>query len=100
MRAPARGPKRVNSPHACQHGDERAVRKLTYFLHHSYNWQAQRRVYWLKMKAQRLHMNGIAICIAATVIGAQAQPLVVHEWGTFTSLQDEAGRTPRRHQHR
>ncbi len=24
---------------------------------------------------------------------AQAQPLVVHEWGTFTSLQDEAGRT-------
>ena len=24
---------------------------------------------------------------------AQAQPLVIHEWGTFTSLQDEAGRT-------
>src|SRR3989442_7643828 len=23
----------------------------------------------------------------------QAQPLVVHEWGTFTSLQDEDGRT-------
>ena len=27
------------------------------------------------------------------ISGAQAQPLVVHEWGTFTSLQDEAGRT-------
>jgi hypothetical protein len=36
-------------------------------------------------------MNGIAICVAATMISAQAQPLVVHEWGTFTSLQDEAG---------
>ena len=43
--------------------------------------------------ARPFHLNGIAICIAATIIGAQAQPLVVHEWGTFTSLQDEAGRT-------
>ena len=37
-------------------------------------------------------MNGIAVCVAATIASAQAQPLVVHEWGTFTSLQDEAGR--------
>jgi hypothetical protein len=26
-------------------------------------------------------------------MSARGQPLVVHEWGTFTSLQDEAGRT-------
>ena len=36
-------------------------------------------------------MNGIAVCVAATIINTHAQPLVVHEWGTFTSLQDEAG---------
>src|ERR1035438_5972512 len=42
---------------------------------------------------QPFHLSGIAICIATAIIGAQAQPLVVHEWGTFTSLQDEAGRT-------
>jgi hypothetical protein len=36
-------------------------------------------------------MNGIAVCVAAAIVSAQAQPLIVHEWGTFTSLQDEAG---------
>jgi hypothetical protein len=45
------------------------------------------------MKAQLFRMNGVAICMAMTIMGAQGQPLVVHEWGTFTSLQDEAGRT-------
>ena len=45
------------------------------------------------MKAQHFHSYGIAISLAATVFSAPAQPLVVHEWGTFTSLQDEAGRT-------
>lgn len=33
------------------------------------------------------------LCSAALAAAAQPQPLVVHEWGTFTSLQDEAGRT-------
>src|ERR1035441_5390098 len=45
------------------------------------------------MKEQQFRMNGVAICMAMTIMGAQGQPLVVHEWGTFTSLQDEAGRT-------
>jgi hypothetical protein len=35
----------------------------------------------------------LAVVLAGTMLAAQAQPLVVHEWGTFTSLQDEAGRT-------
>jgi hypothetical protein len=41
----------------------------------------------------QFHSAGIAACLAATITGVQAQPLVIHEWGTFTSLQDEAGRT-------
>jgi hypothetical protein len=41
------------------------------------------------MKAQL----SFAIGMAGVVITAQAQPLVLHEWGTFTSLQDEAGGT-------
>ena len=45
------------------------------------------------MKAQQFHLYGIAISLATMVCCAPAQPLVVHEWGTFTSLQDEAGRT-------
>ncbi len=44
-------------------------------------------------KAHQFHLHGIAVCIAAMIFNVQAQPLVVHEWGTFTSLQDEAGRT-------
>src|SRR5512135_2442946 len=44
-------------------------------------------------KILRFCSCGLTACIAATAGGAQAQPLVVHEWGTFTSLQDEAGRT-------
>ena len=44
-------------------------------------------------KTQRIYSYGVAACMAATICGAQPQPLVVHEWGTFTSLQDEAGRT-------
>jgi hypothetical protein len=43
--------------------------------------------------AQRFSLYGLAICGATMISGAQAQPLIVHEWGTFTSLQDEAGRT-------
>ena len=39
------------------------------------------------------HLYGIAISFATMVYSAPAQPLTVHEWGTFTSLQDEAGRT-------
>jgi hypothetical protein len=50
-------------------------------------------VYWPIMKAQQFHLYGIAISLATIVCCAPAQPLVVHEWGTFTSLQDEAGRT-------
>ena len=33
------------------------------------------------------------ICCCAFSALAAPQPLVVHEWGTFTSLQDETGRT-------
>ena len=43
--------------------------------------------------ARQFHMYGIVICIMAMAFTASAQPLVIHEWGTFTSLQDEAGRT-------
>jgi len=45
------------------------------------------------MKTRWFSLNGITACLAVAVVGAQGQPLVVHEWGTFTSLQDEAGRT-------
>jgi hypothetical protein len=45
------------------------------------------------MKAQYSYLYGIAISLATMVCSGPAQPLVVHEWGTFTSLQDEAGRT-------
>ena len=41
------------------------------------------------MKAQLIFAMGLA----GAVLVAQAKPLVVHEWGTFTSLQDETGRT-------
>ncbi|MGO8931243.1 MAG: hypothetical protein ACLQU3_30680 [Limisphaerales bacterium] len=45
------------------------------------------------MKARHYSRICVAICVAATIISAPAQPLVVHEWGTFTSLQDESGHT-------
>jgi hypothetical protein len=35
----------------------------------------------------------LTIAFANVTAAIPAQPLVVHEWGTFTSLQDEAGRT-------
>src|ERR1039458_980515 len=70
-----------------------AQESLTYFLHHSYKWVPEVGVYWPIMKAQHFHLYGIAISLAIMVCTAPAQPLVVHEWGTFTSLQDEAGRT-------
>ena len=35
----------------------------------------------------------LAVSIGPAVALAQNQKLLVHEWGTFTSLQDEAGRT-------
>src|SRR5258706_7318477 len=35
----------------------------------------------------------LAIAFASVTAALSAQPLVVHEWGTFTSLQDEGGRT-------
>ena len=35
----------------------------------------------------------LAIISAGTLAVTQGAPLVVHEWGTFTSLQDETGRT-------
>ena len=41
------------------------------------------------MKAQLIFAMGLA----GALLVAQAKPLVIHEWGTFTSLQDETGRT-------
>src|SRR4051794_27262019 len=44
-------------------------------------------------------MRALTSCLVVLVISFQAfaadsaAPLVVHEWGTFTSLQDESGRT-------
>src|SRR5262245_51043536 len=35
----------------------------------------------------------MAVAFASLTSALHAQPLVVHEWGTFTALQDEAGRT-------
>src|ERR1041385_4713536 len=35
----------------------------------------------------------LAVVFAGLTASLPAQPLVVHEWGTFTSLQDEEGRT-------
>jgi hypothetical protein len=35
----------------------------------------------------------VALSLAAGLFTAQSQPLTVHEWGTFTSLQDETGRS-------
>jgi hypothetical protein len=32
-------------------------------------------------------------CLTSSHHGYAAEPLVIHEWGTFTSLQDEQGRT-------
>ncbi len=33
----------------------------------------------------------VLLVLSIAAIGQAAQPLVVHEWGTFTSLQDEQG---------
>ena len=44
-------------------------------------------------RLQRFYSYGIASCLATATFRAQAQPVAVHEWGTFTSLQDEAGHT-------
>jgi hypothetical protein len=41
------------------------------------------------MKGQIVFSMGLA----GAVLAAQGQPLTLHEWGTFTSLQDESGRT-------
>lgn len=35
----------------------------------------------------------LSILFACLLSGHAAEPLVIHEWGTFTSLQDEEGRT-------
>jgi hypothetical protein len=35
----------------------------------------------------------LVVAFAGLTAALRAEPLVVHEWGTFTSLQDEAGRT-------
>ena len=35
----------------------------------------------------------LALAFAGLTVALRAQPPVVHEWGTFTSLQDENGRT-------
>ncbi len=44
---------------------------------------------------KRIALAGLGVALAAFCAwGAQTEsPLVVHEWGTFTSLQDEKGRT-------
>src|SRR5688572_28367591 len=50
-------------------------------------------VQWIK---RRFHMRAVtllALLIASPLFAKSlAPPLVVHEWGTFTSLQDESGR--------
>jgi len=33
----------------------------------------------------------LAACLAVGVPGHGAEPLIVHEWGTFTCMQDESG---------
>jgi hypothetical protein len=66
---------------------------LTYFLHYFYNWSAPDGIYCATMKTTFCSMIGVALAMAATTLSAPAQPLEIHEWGTFTSLQDEAGRT-------
>lgn len=66
---------------------------LMYFLQSSYNCRAQAGVYSVVMNARQFTFCGIAACMAVMIINTPAQPLVVHEWGTFTSLQDETGRT-------
>src|ERR1035437_4528866 len=66
---------------------------LMYFLQSSYNCRAQAGVYSGVMNARQFPFCGIAACIAVMIINTPAQPLVVHEWGTFTPLQDETGRT-------
>ena len=43
---------------------------------------------WLAAAA----LAGVAIFVAGSPAAAEANRLVVHEWGTFTSLQDEQGR--------
>lgn len=41
---------------------------------------------------RRVGYIAVAILVLATVaVQAQQQPLVIHEWGTFTALQDETG---------
>ena len=44
------------------------------------------------MKARALYALFVSACVTASV-QAEAPPLVVHEWGTFTSFQDAEGRT-------
>ena len=64
-----------------------------YIADHSYYWNPRIWVYCCAMRSQRFYSCGIVLCLAAMISSSQAQPLVIHEWGTFTSLQDEAGRT-------
>jgi len=35
----------------------------------------------------------VALLASSALAQAQTKPLIVHEWGTFTSLQDETGRS-------
>jgi hypothetical protein len=42
--------------------------------------------------AAKLVAIALAVCLVSSVAFG-AQPLVVHEWGTFTALQDEQGRS-------
>jgi hypothetical protein len=53
-----------------------------------YMRSAWERLYW-SMKRQLL----LAISVVGSALVGSAESLVVHEWGTFTLLQDEAGRT-------
>ena len=66
---------------------------LIHVVQSSYNCRAQAGVYSVTMNVRQFKFYGIAACIAVTTFNAPAQPLVVHEWGTFTALQDETGRT-------
>src|ERR1017187_6809558 len=66
----------------------RAKSKFLSVLQYFYMRSAWARLYW-GMKIQLL----LAISVVGSALVGGAEPLVVHEWGTFTSLQDEAGMT-------
>jgi hypothetical protein len=41
----------------------------------------------------RAILAGLLVVLSTSIVQAGSEPLIVHEWGTFTSLQDEKGQT-------